>query len=289
MPMKPLAELHLHLEGSLEPATLREIDPSLTDAEIRSRYRYGSFAEFLEAYKWVVQRLTGPEHYGLAARALRTYLASHGVSHAEVNVSVGVMLWRSQDARANLAAIQAELSGWPLIFDAVRQFGGEQAVKVAELAAEFNAGFGIGGDESALPLAEFAEAIRLSQRRFYPHAGETSDAQNVWDVLDAGAIRIGHGIRAIADPVLCRELRDREIPLEVSISSNVATGAVDSLEEHPAKKLFDLGVSIVLNTDDPAMFDTTLPREFELAMRLGFSARELESVRQNGFRFARTN
>jgi adenosine deaminase/aminodeoxyfutalosine deaminase len=287
--MSPLAELHLHLEGSIEPPTLCAIDPSLREADVLARYRYDGFPGFLESYKWVVRRLNLPEHYALTARALRERLAEHGVVYAELNVSVGVMLWRGQNARANVAAIQAELADWPLIFDAVRQHGGAPARAVAELALEFGAGFGIGGDETAIPMSEFTDAIRIVEGAFYPHAGETSEAKNVWEALEAGARRIGHGIRAIGDVDLCRELREREVPLEISISSNLATGAVESLEAHPAKRLFDLGVPIVLNTDDPAMFHTTLPREFELARRLGFTAAELEEVRQNAFRFARTS
>lgn len=253
-----------------------------------ARYRYGSFAEFLEGYKWVVRRLDSPEHYALAARALRERLKADGIAHAEINVSVGVMIWRKQDARANIRAIRAEIPHSPLIFDAVRQHGPGPAVGVAELAAEFEAGFGVGGDETAYPISEFVDAVRIAGQAFYPHAGETSDARNVWDALDAGAIRIGHGIRSIEDPALCRELRSRNIPLEISISSNVATGSVESVRAHPAKRLFDLGVPIVLNTDDPAMFHTTLPREFEIAAGLGFSAAELDEVRQNAFRFSRT-
>lgn len=287
--MGPFAELHLHLEGSLDPATLCAIDPSLTEAEVQSRYRYQSFADFLETYKWVVRRLNLPEHYALAAKALRERLAAQAITHAEVNVSVGVMLWRNQNARANIDAIRAELPGFPLIFDAVRQHGREPAIRVAELAAEYGAGFGVGGDESSGPMSDFLEAAQIANGRFFPHAGETSDARNVWEALEAGALRIGHGIRAIHDPALCRQLRERRIPLEISISSNVATGAVESLEAHPAKRLFDWGVPIVLNTDDPAMFHTSLEREFSLAAALGFSAAELEEVRQNGFRFASTD
>ena len=285
--MNPLAELHLHLEGSISPATLCAIDTSLDEESVRERFRYRNFGEFIEAYKWLVRKLDAPEHYALAARALRSRFDAEGITYAEVNLSVGVMVWREQDARANIEAIRSELPGYPLIFDAVRQHGAKPAIAVAELAREFDAGFGIGGDETAYPMSDFADAIRICPDVFYPHAGETSNAKNVWDALDHGARRIGHGIRAIHDPELCRELRERDIPLEISISSNVATGAVPSVEEHPAKKLFDLGVPIVLNTDDPPMFHTTLPREFDIARSLGFSEAELEQVRQNGFRYAR--
>ncbi len=284
---KPLGELHLHLEGSISPETLCAIDPSVSVADVEAMYRFQGFVGFLEAYKWVVRRMASPRHYAMAARALKERLAADVVEYAELNVSVGVMLWREQDARAKLAAIHSELPQCPLIFDAVRQHGGAPAIAVAELALEFNAGFGIGGDESSRPLSEFADAIRLAGGAFFPHAGETSKAASVRDALEYGARRIGHGIRAIEDHGLCRELRERNIPLEISISSNVATGAVESLAAHPVRRLFDLGVPVVLNTDDPAMFHTSLPREFDIAAGLGFSADELEILRQNAFRYAR--
>lgn len=282
----PLAELHLHLEGAIEPATLAEIDPALTPEMVEQQYRFTSFSGFLAAYKWTVERLQHPDHYRLVARRLRERLAREGITHAEVNVSVGIMHWRKQNAAAMIQAIREELPKAPLIFDAVRQHGGAAAVAVAELAAEFHAGFGIGGDEQSAPMSEFATAIRLAGGRFYPHAGETSDAQNVWEALAFAPRRIGHGIRAADDPALCWELRKRDIPLEVCLSSNVATGAVASLAAHPLRRLFDAGVPIVLATDDPAIFRTSLHREFELARHLGFSDRELEILRQNAFQYS---
>src|SRR5690606_25860742 len=98
--------------------------------------------------------------------------------------------------------------GWPLIFDAVRQHDPKIAIQVAELSQKYQAAFGIGGDETAQPLSKFSEAISLVPGKFIPHAGEISDAVSVWEALRAGAIRIGHGIRAIEDPALCKKLRD---------------------------------------------------------------------------------
>lgn len=285
---EPLAELHLHLEGSIEPETMTEIDPAVSAEEVRSQYRYQDFRGFLMAYKWVVLKLDRPEQYAIAARRLKESLEAQRITHAEINLSVGVMIWRKLDARAIIAAIQRELGDWPLIFDAVRQFDPADAIRVAELACEFDAGFGVGGDESARPLSEFRDAIVLAPDRFYPHAGETSNAANVWDALDHGARRIGHGIRAVDDPALCRELRDRNVPLEISLTSNVATGAVPSLEAHPARRLFDFGVPVILNTDDPAMFHTSLRREYQLAREtFGFSDPEIAALRQNAFAYAR--
>jgi adenosine deaminase len=98
--------------------------------------------------------------------------------------------------------------------------------------------------------------------------------------------RIGHGIRAVDDAVLVKALADSRTPLEVSIGSNVQTGAVGALEEHPVRRLFEAGVPIILNTDDPGLFRTSLVQECQLAEKLGFTEMELEELRLNGFRYA---
>ena len=119
-----------------------------------------------------------------------------------------------------------------------------------------------------------------------PHAGETDGPDSVWACVNMGARRIGHGFRAIEDPELVEYLRERQIPLEICLSSNVRTGAIPSMEEHPVRKLYEAGVPITLNTDDPALFETTLSREFQFAAEVfGFTERELEGIAGNAFRY----
>lgn len=293
----PKAELHVHLEGSLEPATLRELDPSLSENEITSRYRYDGFLAFLQSFKWVVERLRRPEDYALAARRLFERLAAENVRYAEVTLSAGVVLWRGQDLDAIFAALEEESRRAPLqvvwIFDAVRQFGAEHARAVAAYAARYRArgvaGFGIGGYEEEGPAELFEDVYawaRAQGLRLTAHAGETAGPESVWAALRIGAERIGHGIASARDPELLAWLRDRDVPLEICLSSNVATGVVASLEQHPLRRLFQAGVPIVLSTDDPAMFHTSLAREYELAERLGFSRQELKRIAENAFRYA---
>ena len=292
------AELHLHLEGSVTPELMHELAPEASADEIRGKFGFRTFPDFLECYKWVVGYLRTPDDYALVTRHLLESLAQQDVRYAEITLSAGVVLWKKQEFGPIYEAVQREAAQstvevrWNL--DAVRHFGADRAMRVAELAAE-RAGegvvsFGIGGDEERGPAEWFAEVYRFASAhglRLTAHAGETAGPESVWAALRIGAERIGHGIRAVDDPTLVRHLRDRKVPLEICISSNVATGAVSSLSAHPVRRLYDAGVPIVLNTDDPGLFGTTLDREYELAAsEFGFSAVELTQVIENGFRYA---
>ena len=286
----PKAELHVHLEGSLAPETLRELDSSVTVAEARARYRCSDFAGFIEAFKWAVGFLRSADDYALAARRLIEDLARQNVRYAEVTLSAGVVLWKQLDFAAVYEAVAREAARAPmpvwLVLDSIRHFGVEQAWQVARLAAERVddrvVAFGLGGDEARGPAEWFGEVFAFCRERglkLAPHAGENTNAEAVWAALRIGADRIGHGIRAIDDAALVAHLAARRIPLEVSITSNLITGAVASLDAHPVRRLYDAGVPIILNTDDPAMFSTTLNDEYLLAAeRFGFTEAELQGL-----------
>lgn len=294
----PLAELHLHLEGAVDAELLCQLDPTLARQAAEAIYEFDSFPSFLQSFKSVVMRLREPDHYRYAARALFAKLHAEGVVYAEVIHSAGVNLWRSFDAAAIVAALIEEGKRAPLevrwILDGVRQFGADHLLATARLAADFAGeeviAFGVGGDESGAEAGALREAFQLAKEaglRLTAHAGETSNAQNVWDALMIGSERIGHGIRSIDDPNLVAHLAGLNIPLEISLSSNLFTRAVSSMSVHPAKRLFDAGVPIILNTDDPALFRTSLRQEYALAAsQLNFSAEDLEQIRRNAFRYA---
>jgi adenosine deaminase/aminodeoxyfutalosine deaminase len=293
----PKAELHVHLEGAIQPETLYELDPETPLEQLRGIYRYADFDGFLKAFAAVSKRLSGPAAYALATTRLLQELERQKVRYAEITLAAGVVLWKQQEFGPIFEAVREVACKSPVqvqwILDAVRQFGPEHVMRVAELAAERVGqgvvALGIGGSEERGPAEWFAGAFVFARQaglHLVAHAGETGNADSIRAALRLGAERIGHGIAAAADPELMRELCERDIPLEVCITSNVVTGVVKSLDRHPVRRLFDAGVPIILNTDDPAMFGCTLVGEYRVAQELGFSLDELSGLARNGFRYA---
>jgi aminodeoxyfutalosine deaminase len=286
------------LEGSVEVETLLELDPSLTRAEIARATSYSDFEGFIQSYIWVNRKLNSPEHYALAARRLFERLAAEGVVYAEVTISAGVILWKEQAFVPIYEAVQREACSSKIkvrwILDATRQFGVHAAKPVFDLAAELmNEGvvaIGLGGSEVGGPARWYADLYKEARDRglrLLCHAGETTDATSVWEALEIGAERIGHGIRAIDDPLLVAHLVEKNIPLEISITSNLRTGAVASLKDHPVRKLYNAGVPIILNTDDPALFNCTLTSEYQVARtEFGFTEEEVAGLVRNSFLYS---
>jgi aminodeoxyfutalosine deaminase len=306
----PKAELHLHLEGSLQPRTVRALahryGMEVPEAEVQRRYASRNFAEFIEAYKWVTSFLREPQDYALVASALAEYLLTQHVVYAEVTLSVGVMLIRKQQPAANFAAIIRATEpfakrGLELrwIFDAVRQFGAAPALQVLEAAASCQCksivAFGIGGDELRVPTSDFRavydRAAGLGLHRLI-HAGEIGGSENIREAIELlGVERIGHGIAAVNDASLMDLLAERRIPLEICPASNLCTGALArqlnnpqaTLQLHPLPKLFRHGIPIVLSTDDPAMFRASLRDEYQNAALMGLTEDELSKLAAASF------
>jgi aminodeoxyfutalosine deaminase len=150
-------------------------------------------------------------------------------------------------------------------------------------------GIGIGGDERRAPPEQFREQYEHAAKhglRLTVHAGETVGPESIWGALrELKPDRIGHGLHAIDDPDLVRYLADGQIPVEICITSNVMTGCCETISEHPIRRLFDAGVLVTLNTDDPDMFRTTLLNEYQIARDVfGFTEAELRELARNSFR-----
>jgi aminodeoxyfutalosine deaminase len=307
----PKAELHLHLEGSIDPATAVDLAARhgvlVSEAEVRERYSPGDFAKFLEAFKWVTSFLRTPADYAVITKRLAEQLSAQNVVYAEVTLSMGVMLLRKQDALANFAAIRASAEKFEsrglrmqFIFDAVRQFGVAAAEAVVALAAQCVGqgvvAFGIGGDELALPAKELANVYERAGTAGLGrliHVGEIGNAASVRDAIELlGVTRIGHGIAAMNDSLVMDLLVERGVTLELCPTSNIRTGALARqlakpsalLQEHPLKMFFERGLRVTLSTDDPAMFETTLVNEYGLAAStMGVSAESLARIAEIGF------
>jgi aminodeoxyfutalosine deaminase len=306
----PKAELHLHLEGSIQPATMCALTKRhgvfVAEEEVRQRYAYRNFTEFLETFKWVTSFLRQPQDYALIAADLGQQLLAQRVIYAEVTVSVGVMILRKQQPEANFEAIlraceSFEKRGLRLnwVFDAVRQFGADAASRVLEAAKQCASkaivAFGIGGDELSVSTQEFRsvydQAAHLGFHRLM-HAGEIGGPEKIREAVELlGAERIGHGIAAIRDPALMDLLAGRRIVLEICPQSNLRTGALAQqlarsnvrMEDHPLPKLLRHGIPVVLSTDDPAMFHVSLADEYENARRMGLNENEILRLAQMSF------
>jgi aminodeoxyfutalosine deaminase len=321
---RPKAELHLHLEGTVDPPTLAELSrrhPTplsttnnrytniadsgrvFTENEARELYQYKDFTGFLLAFKAVTERLRTAEDYELVTYRMMQKLHAQNVLHAEVYVSVGVIHWRGGEFAPLFEGLERGRKrgerdfGMSLywIFDAVRHFGVEAAERVLDetlalrKASESVIGIGLGGDERRTGPQLFKgtyERAACGGLRTTVHAGETVGPESIWSaVRELKADRIGHGLTAAEDPALMDYLAEHQIPVEVCISSNVLTGCCPSAERHSLRKLFDTGLLVTLNTDDPEMFRTTLSREYQIAQEIfGFNATELRQLAMNSFR-----
>ena len=310
----PKAELHLHLEGTIEPATLVELSEvadaqPLTLAEAEALYQYTDFSGFLLAFKAVTRRLRGADEYELAAYRMIEQLAAQGVVHAEVYISVGVVyFWRKEEDAADPELFEKIFAGlerarvrgerdfgltlyW--IFDAVRHFTVEEAQRVFRLAARMRddypsiIGIGLGGDERAAASEPFramyaeAKAVGLHLTN---HAGETTGPEAIWEALSIGSERLGHALSAVHDAELMILLRERGVPLELNPTSNARTGVCGPFGEHPLRKYFDAGLMVTLNSDDPAFFGSNVENEYRLAAtEQGFTRDELKRLAANSF------
>jgi aminodeoxyfutalosine deaminase len=301
----PKCELHLHLEGTILPATLLELSQRhdaepLTAEGAQKLYQYQDFMGFLMSFKAVTERLRGPDDYELITYNMVRELAAQGVAHAEVYVSFGIIYyWKKVEVEPYVEAIERgrlraekEFGTSVLwIIDAVRHFGAVEAARVFRKAAELRerypsiVGIGIGGDEArggAELFRELYAEAKAAGLRLTAHAGESVGPESIWAAINIGAERVGHALSAQNDRELMDVLAEKQIPLEINVTSNVRTGCCKEMSEHPVKLYFESGLMVTINSDDPPMFGSDLLGEYVLVQeRFEFSLEQMRELAAN--------
>lgn len=252
-------------------------------------YGFRSLYEFIETWNALTGCLRTPEDYRQITLAYAAEAAGQGAVYLEPIVDAeermgGPSGWADTLAACCDAAAEArerfgvEIGLTPQIYRGCDAALGEEAAKVAvRFAGRGVVGFGLSGAEGRAPTAPHVTAVHIAQDgglAFVPHAGEAAGPESVREVLDLGAARIRHGVRAVEDPDLVAELADRGIVLDVTPTSNVRLSVVPSLPEHPLPSLITAGIRCSISTDDPAILDTTLSDEYAIAHTLGLAARD---------------
>lgn len=295
LPFMPKAELHRHLAGSISPATLLEVNrrfgvelPAVTVARLREltvlERPMESLQEVLSKFEFFANLCVSAEVVEFLAHRAVADAARESVRYLELRFSPGFMAYRhGLDVEAVVEAVIAGSQAAakeremvvPLIAIASREMGPEVCLDTFRLAAKYQpyvVGVDLAGDEDSHPPAPFAAAFDYAHDHglgITVHAGEQTGAENVRTAVELlHADRIGHGIRIIDHPDIMELLATRDIPLEISITSNYIVGAVPSLEEHPVGRLQEAGVPITINSDDPALFGIDLTGELEIYARI---------------------
>jgi aminodeoxyfutalosine deaminase len=288
----PKVELHVHLEGSIAAGTAAELaerhgeDPAAVLEVERDgagwRYppRFRDFLHFVDTFLATTRQVRTPDDLATVAAAFARGQAAQGVRYTETTFTALTVVDNGMDPAAMWAALREGFAAAPdtevaLIVDSIRNLGVESSRRTVELVAEADApivGLGLTGVEGSFPEADFrhlrtaADELGLG---LAVHAGETGTPDHVRAALDdLGADRIGHGIAAVQDPALVDRLVRERVPLEVCPSSNVTLSLVEDLDVHPIRELWEAGVLVTVNSDDPPFFSTTLTDELAHVRRL---------------------
>jgi aminodeoxyfutalosine deaminase len=304
----PKAELHVHHVGSASPRIVAELAARHPDSSVphdpealREFFTFTDFAHFIEVYLSVVDLLRDAEDVRLLTYEIARDLARQQVRYAELTVTPYSSTSRGIPAEAFLEAIEdARIAAekeldvvlrWT--FDIPGEAGLPAAEETTRIAVEKGpAGllsFGLGGPEIGVPRPQFKpyfDRAIAAGLHSVPHAGETTGPGTIWDALTSlRAERIGHGTSAAEDPRLLEHLAEHQIPLEVCPTSNIATRAVEDLDEHPVREMAEAGVLVTINSDDPPMFSTDLNTEYAIAARLlGLDATGVAELARNAVR-----
>lgn len=306
----PKAELHIHLEGAIRPATLLKLAerngvhlPAQDETGLQAFYHFHNFEHFIQVFITITRCLQTAEDYRLISYEFGRDCARQNIRYAEVTFTIETSMrltglpWQEILAGLNAGRAQARDEfgvEWRWVFDIVRDLPEtQQTVLEIALAARDQGvvALGLGGTERGFPPQLFVETFEKARRAGLarvPHAGEIAGPESVRAAIDLlHADRIGHGVRSIEDESLVELLRERRIPLEICPTSNIRLGVFPDYASHPLRRLWDAGVMVSVNSDDPPMFGTDLVHEYEILVEyFGFTQDELERISLNGVRFS---
>jgi adenosine deaminase len=266
----PKAELHIHLEGSTRPATLEEFAARNGVSVPRS---FSSLNTFIEMYSLSWRTMTSPGDYARLVREYCEDAARCGVRYAEITLATAFRPYDCLAEAVDAARAQRDVTV-RFVVDVPRGLPVEIGQRMLDAAKGVDdvVAIGLGGQEDAFPPELFAELFaeaRARGLRAAPHAGEDAGPESVRGAITAlRADRIMHGVRAVEDAALVVELAERRIPLDVCPTSNVLLGVAPDYEAHPLRDLWEAGVVVTVNTDDPGFFDCDLAGEYAVAGRL---------------------
>lgn len=303
----PKVELHVHLEGSMRPHVLLELArrnrvelPADDEEGIRRWFRFRDFEHFIQVYLTCSRALRTPEDFQLIARDFLEVQAAQNVVYTEAHFTISTHLANGANGGEVLAALEEVIGEGErrgvqlrLIPDIVRNVGPAAADRTLEWALAGRGrgvvALGLSGIESRFPNEPYREHFETAEREGLhrvAHAGEHAGPASIRSVLEVcGAERIGHGVRAVEDPSLVEELRDRGIPLEVCPTSNVCLGVFPDLASHSFDRLYRSGVRLSVSSDDGPLFGTDLTREYlALHRTFGYGADELAGFALAGLR-----
>ena len=282
---------------SRHPAIGRILAASDPADELDGLFRYDSFEEFLAAYFFTAFFVREIEDFHDLVAGVREHLRTQNITYAEITVSLPEYLQQGLPLAGMLQVLQEDPPMAPKvrwIVDLVRNYGPASAEslleKVLSLRPPTLVGLTLGGAEHLYPPEQFGRVYALAREgglRTTVHAGEALGPESVWQALETLRVeRIGHGVRASEDPGLVSCLAERRIPLEICPTSNIRTGVYPSLDAHPVRGLYEAGVRMSINTDDPTFFGISLAEELAGLHSLGFSEREICGLADGAFDFA---
>jgi adenosine deaminase len=305
----PKIELHLHLEGAIPLETLWTLIGKYNGQEalgnnienLKRKFVFKDFPHFIDTWVWKNQFIKEYEDFEFIAQSVVKDLADQNIRYAEIfftpndHTVKGLKIGKIVESVAKGIAKHAEDIEVRLIYDLCRDFGpekgGEQLEKIKDLKSLGIIGIGIGGSEQHFPPEPFKQVYEKARAYGFKttaHAGEAAGASSVWGALKELKVdRIGHGTRSREDAALLDYLNQTQIPIEMCPISNVKTGVVKSIKEHPIKSYFAKELNVFVNTDDPKMFHNSLVDEYMcLVADLGFTLNEIKQLLQNAVKAA---